>query len=98
MMNPDNQLEHMTKTLNLTADQQTQIKPILTERQQKMQALWQDQSLSREDRHSKAEAIHQDTRSRIEAVLNDQQKQQFEAMQQRGPRGNANRPQGVSPQ
>jgi Spy/CpxP family protein refolding chaperone len=98
MMNPDKQLEHMTKTLNLTADQQTQIKPILTERQQKMQALWQDQSLSREDRHSKAEAIHQDTRSRIEAVLNDQQKQQFEAMQQRGPRGNANRPQGVSPQ
>jgi hypothetical protein len=98
MMNPERQLEHMTKTLNLTADQQTTIKPILAERQQKMQALWQDQSLSREDRHGKAEAIHQDTRTRIEAVLNDQQKQQFEAMQQRGPRGDGNRPQGVSPQ
>lgn len=82
-MNPDEQLAHMTKRLNLSADQQSQIKPILVDRQQKMQALWQDQSLSREDRHSKAEAIQQDTRSRIEAVLNDQQKQQFEEMQQR---------------
>src|SRR5579875_961750 len=59
-MDPNKQLEHMTKTLNLTADQQAQIKPILTDRQQKMEALWQDQSLSREDRHSKAQAIQQD--------------------------------------
>jgi hypothetical protein len=93
MMNPDRQLEHMTKTLNLSADQQAQIKPILTERQQKMQALFQDQSLSREDRHSKAEAIHQDARTRIEAVLSDQQKQQFAAMHQHGPRGGFNQPQ-----
>ena len=92
MMNADRELEHLTKTLNLSADQQSQIKPILLDRQQKMQALWQDQSLSREDRRSKAMAIHQDTRTRIEATLNDQQKQQFEAMQERGPRGGANRP------
>jgi periplasmic protein CpxP/Spy len=81
MMNPDRQLEHMTRELNLTTEQQTQIKPILVERGQKMQALWQNQSLSREDRHSQMEAIHQDTQTRIEAVLNDQQKQKFEAMQ-----------------
>jgi hypothetical protein len=80
-MDPNRQLEHLTKTLNLTADQQTQIKPILTDRQQKMQALFQDQSLTREDRHSKAEAIQQDTKTRLEAALNDQQKQQFEEMQ-----------------
>ena len=80
-MDPNKQLEHLTKTLNLSADQQTQIKPILTDRQQKMQALWQDQALSREDRHSKAQAIQQDTKTRLEAALNDQQKQQFEEMQ-----------------
>lgn len=80
-MNPDRQLEHLTKKLNLTADQQTQIKPILVDRQQKMQALWHDQSLSQQDRHSKSQAIRQDTRTRLEATLNDQQKQQFEAMQ-----------------
>jgi hypothetical protein len=80
-MNPDRQLEHLTKTLNLSADQQTQIKPILVDRQQKMQALWQDQTLSQQDRHSKAQAIQQDTRTRLEATLNDQQKQQFDEMQ-----------------
>ncbi|HUB19253.1 MAG TPA: hypothetical protein VL990_11510 [Acidobacteriaceae bacterium] len=80
-MDPDQQLAHLTKTLNLSADQQSQIKPILLDRQQKMQALWQDQSLSRQDRRSKAMAIQQDTRTRLEATLNDQQKQQFEAMQ-----------------
>ncbi|MFP5228428.1 MAG: hypothetical protein ACLGXA_12450 [Acidobacteriota bacterium] len=82
-MDPDRQLAHLTKTLNLSADQQNQIRPILVDRQQKMQALWQDQTLSRQDRRSKAMAIQQDTRTKLEAALNDQQKQQFEAMQAR---------------
>jgi len=81
MMDPDRQLEHLTKTLNLSADQQAQIKPLLVDRQQKMQALWQDQTLSRQDRRSKAQAIQQDTRTKLEATLNDQQKQEFEAQQ-----------------
>jgi Spy/CpxP family protein refolding chaperone len=93
MMNPDRQLEHMTKVLNLSADQQAQIKPILLDRQQKMQALWQDQSAAQQDRRAKMQAIRQDTDSRIEAVLNDQQKQQFESMH-RGPRGGGEAPQG----
>ncbi|MGD0366639.1 MAG: hypothetical protein ABSA94_04230 [Acidobacteriaceae bacterium] len=81
MMDPDRQLAHLTKTLNLSADQQSQIKPLLVDRQEKMKALWQDQSLSREDRRGKAQAIRQDTRTKLEAALNDQQKQQFEALQ-----------------
>jgi hypothetical protein len=80
-MDPDRQLAHLTKTLNLSADQQTQIKPILLDRQQKMQVLWQDQSLSRQDRRSNAIAIQQDTKTKLEAALNDQQKQQFDQMQ-----------------
>ena len=80
-MDPNRQLEHLSKTLNLSADQQNQIKPILVDRQQKMQALWQDQSLSRQDRFTKMQAIRQDTRTKLEAALNDQQKQQFEELQ-----------------
>ncbi len=83
MMDPDKQLEHMSKQLDLTADQQSQIKPLLVDRQQKMQALFQNQSLSREDRRSQMMAIRQDTNAKIEAVLTDQQKQKFEAMQER---------------
>ncbi len=79
-MNPDRQLAHLSKTLDLSADQQAQIKPILQDRQQKMQALWQDQSLSRQDRRAKAQAIQQDSQTKLEAALNDQQKQKFEEM------------------
>ena len=46
-MDPDRQLERLTRELNLTTDQQAQIKPLLVERQQKMQALFQDQSAAR---------------------------------------------------
>jgi len=80
-MDPDRQLAHLTKRLNLSADQQSQIRPILVDRQQKMQALFQNQSLSPQDRHAQAQAIRQDSRTRLEAALNDQQKQQLEEMQ-----------------
>jgi Spy/CpxP family protein refolding chaperone len=80
-MNPDAQLKHMTKQLNLSADQQSQIKPILDSRQQQMQQLWQDQSMSRQDRHQKMMSIQQDTSNQIESVLNDTQKQKYEADQ-----------------
>jgi periplasmic protein CpxP/Spy len=81
-MDPDQQLAHLTSALNLTTDQQTQIKPLLVERQQKMQALMQNQSLSQEDRRAQARTISQGTNNSIKAVLTDEQKQKFEAMQQ----------------
>lgn len=81
-MNPDQQLRHLARALDLSSDQQSQLKPILEEQDQKMQSLWQDQSMSREDRHGKMMELRQESNSRIEAVLNDQQKQKFEQMQQ----------------
>ena len=80
-MDPDQQLQRLTSKLNLSADQQSQIKPILAERQQKMQALSLNQSISQDDRRSQAKSIASDSNGKIEAVLNDDQKQKFEAMQ-----------------
>ena len=82
-MNPDRQLERMTRELDLSAEQQNQIKPLLVDRQQKMEAVFQDQSLSREDRRGKMQAIRQEAAGKIEAVLNDPQKQKFQQMQER---------------
>ena len=82
-MDPEHQLADLTQKLNLTADQQTQIKPILVDRQQKLHALMQDQSLSQDDRRNQSRTIMTDSNSKIEAVLNDDQKQKFEAMQQK---------------
>ena len=90
-MDPDRQLERLTRELNLTADQQAQIKPLLVERQQKMQALMQDQSAAPEDRRTQAHTIMEGTNNSIKAVLNDDQKQKFESMQERMRR---NRPMG----
>lgn len=77
---PDKMVAHLAKKLNLSADQQAQLKPILAERQQQMQALRADTSMSKEDRRAKAQQIHQESKAKIEAVLNAQQKQQFEQM------------------
>ena len=82
-MDPSRQLEHLTRELNLTTDQQTQIKPLLVDRQQKMQALFQNQSLAPEDRRTQMRTIAEGTHNSIKAILTDDQKQKFDAMQQR---------------
>lgn len=81
-MDPDKQVKHLSKKLNLSADQQSQIKPILADRQQQMQAIHEDQTLSPKDRRAKAMSVRDDSDAKIEAVLNDTQKQQFEQMKQ----------------
>jgi len=79
-MSADDQLARMTKDLNLTSDQAAQIKPILVNRQQQMMTLHQDQSMSQEDKMAKMKSLREDSNTKIEAILNDTQKQQFAAM------------------
>lgn len=80
-MNSERQLKRMTKRYDLSADQQSQIKPILDSRDSQMMQLRQDQSMSRQDRRQKMMDIQQDTSQKIEAVMNDTQKQKYEADQ-----------------
>lgn len=80
--NPDRMAKHLGKKLNLSSDQVAQIKPVLENRAQQMQALRADTTLSAQDRRAKARDIMQDSKGKIEAVLNDTQKQQFEQMMQ----------------
>ena len=77
--NPDAQLARMTKRYNLTADQQSQIKPILTDQHQQMEQLHADTSMSRDDKMAKMQSMRADTKSKIEAILTPDQKQKFEA-------------------
>ena len=79
---PSQQLKRLTKRLNLTPDQQNQLLPILTDRQQQMSALRGDTSLSGQERRAKARTLREDFDSKIKAVLNDSQKQQYEQMRQ----------------
>jgi Spy/CpxP family protein refolding chaperone len=83
MMDPDQRLAHMTKRYNLTADQQSQIKPILQDEQQQMQSMHSDTSMSRDDKMAKMKSMHEADNQKIEAVLTGDQKQKFEADQQK---------------
>jgi periplasmic protein CpxP/Spy len=82
-LTPDEQVARMTKRYSLSSDQQAQIKPILANQQQQVQALRQDSSLSRDDRMAKMKSIRDDSSSKISALLNDSQKQKFAQDQQR---------------
>ena|ERR1035438_8807514 len=82
-MDPDEQLARMTTRYSLTAEQQDQVKPILMDQQQRMQLLRLDSSLSPDEKKAKMQTIRSDSNAKIKAVLNDDQKKQFEQDQLR---------------
>jgi hypothetical protein len=72
----------MAKALGLTPDQVSKIEPILADRDQQVQSLRSDTTLAPSDRKAKMDGIRQDSDSRIEALLTDAQKQQYEQIKQ----------------
>jgi Spy/CpxP family protein refolding chaperone len=68
-----NGLAHMTKTLDLTAEQQAKISPILEQAKPQIIAIWQE---SRE----KIKAIRDNTRSQIRPLLTAPQQQTLDAI------------------
>src|SRR5260370_9217197 len=75
-INPDKQARRLGKKLGLSSEQVAQIKPVLEGRAQQMQALRADTTMTPHDRRTKAQGIMQDTKNKIEAVLNHTQKHQ----------------------
>jgi periplasmic protein CpxP/Spy len=76
--NPDQQLKELTNALNLTSDQQTKIRPILVNQDQQMRSLHADTTMTPEEKKAKFKSIRQDTDSKMDTILNDEQKQQYE--------------------
>jgi hypothetical protein len=81
-MDPDRQVKMLTKKLNLTADQQTQIRSVLTDRQQQFESIRNDSSLAPKDRREKMHSLREDSEAKIRAVLTDTQKQTYDQMQE----------------
>ena len=80
--NPERRVQMLAKRLNLTAEQQQQLLPNLTDRQQKMEAIFHDNSLSKEDRTAKMRSVREDSEAKIKGILTDEQKQTYEQMRQ----------------
>jgi len=74
------QLEMLTKRLDLTADQQTQVKAIDEDTGKQMMTLRNDTSLSQDDRRSKMMDIRKSSQDKIRAILTDDQKTKYDAL------------------
>jgi periplasmic protein CpxP/Spy len=80
MESVDDQIQHLSKKLNLSADQQAKLKPILEDQRKQMETIHSDTSLSREDRFSKMQALRQSSDTQIKSVLTDDQQKSFDKM------------------
>lgn len=91
-INVDKQLTRMTKRYGLADTQKAQIRPILAEEKKKMDALFQDSSLSPEDRFDKMRTIHEDEVARISPILSDEQRAKYEKDQKQMGREDGDQP------
>ncbi len=73
-------LEMLTTRLKLTDDQQTKLKPILAERDDKMKALRANDSMEMQDRMAAMMKIRTDVDGKITAILTDDQKAEYTKM------------------
>ena len=88
----DQELARLTKDLELTPKQQQQVRPLLQEHQDRIQALLdKNPSASRQELGPRIHAISAETHRKIHALLNDHQKELGEAMQHREHNGEENR-------
>jgi periplasmic protein CpxP/Spy len=87
----DQELAHLTKDLELTSEQQQQVRPLLEEHHDKIQALLdKNPTASRQQLGPQIHAISDETHSKIHALLTDHQKELEKAMQQREHNGGGN--------
>jgi protein CpxP len=94
-----NQVDFLTKKLNLTPDQVTQVKAIDADAMTQMKALREDTSVAGPDKRAKMMDIHKASQDKIRALLTDDQKTKFDALQAqaRGRRANPDGGDGPPP-
>lgn len=68
-----NPVEHLTKALDLTPDQQAKIQPIFDQAKPQLKA-------ARQEAKQKVQAIRENIQSQIRPILNPAQQQKFDAM------------------
>ena len=74
-MDPAEQAAHMAKRLDLSADQQAKVQSILTSQQAAFKALNENQTITHQQWLAQTKELHQQTRSQIDALLTEPQKQ-----------------------
>jgi protein CpxP len=75
-----NQVERLTKALNLTPDQVTQVQAIEDDSRKQAMAVRDDASIARPDKRAKMMEIRKAAQDKIRGVLTDDQKAKYDAM------------------
>jgi Spy/CpxP family protein refolding chaperone len=76
-----NQLEWLSKELNLTDEQKAQVKPILEDQSKQMKTTREETTLTDEQKHEKMKQIHHSTNAKINEILTPEQKKKFDQLQ-----------------
>jgi len=88
----DQELARLTKDMELTREQQQQVRPLLEEHHDRIQALLdKNPTASRQQLGPQVHAISDETHRKIHALLTDHQKELEKAMQQREHNGGDSR-------
>ncbi|HSY36578.1 MAG TPA: hypothetical protein VK814_12560 [Acidobacteriaceae bacterium] len=88
----DQEFARLTNDLELTPEQQEQVRPLLQQHHDKIQALLdKNPNASRQDLGPQIHAISDETHHEIHALLTDRQRDLEKAMQQRENHGEENR-------
>jgi Spy/CpxP family protein refolding chaperone len=74
-------VEFLTKKLNLTPDQVTQVKAIDDDARKQSMALREDTSVAAADKRAKMMDIHKASQDKIRALLTEDQKTKYDALQ-----------------
>jgi periplasmic protein CpxP/Spy len=80
-MDPARRAQHLTKKLDLTADQQSKVQGLLQDEKTQMQSLKQDTSGSQQDRRAKFMEVHKNTDDQIRAILTPEQQKKWDDIQ-----------------
>jgi len=75
-------LEAISQQLNLTPEQKVKILPILADEGPKVQAIKNDNSLSRMQKIQQIQAIHRQTDPQMKAILSPEQYQKLQTIRQ----------------
>jgi hypothetical protein len=78
----DQHLSMLSQKLDLTADQQAKVRPILQQMLDARQKVMQDNSLSQETREQKEKALHENAVKQIDKFLNADQKKKLAELEQ----------------
>jgi Spy/CpxP family protein refolding chaperone len=87
--NVDARLNQLGKELNLTDEQKTKLRPILTEESQQMQAIRSDTSLSKEQKMAKMKEVRDSHQPHINEILTPEQQRKWSEMKKEAREKNA---------